>query len=266
MRPYLIFTLEALLASYGTIAVGERRPTWDRPSKSQIDGFLAAALGIERSEEQRQQALTRSTSLAVRVDDPGRLLQDYHTTQRPDDVAVRRRQKAGRPIKTRRDELDFRREDLHTGLSRREYRSDAAYTVAVWLNENAAVSLDQLKRAIEAPAFHLCAGRKANCLIFPCSPVVAPPCADILAAFDAFDAADAQRRKLREAWTPSWLNDRRRKAARTLFADEKVELPPSLHIERREERRDVPLDRANWRFVRRTEAVIELPVRTEVRP
>ena len=33
-----------------SLAVGERRPTWDRPSKSQMVGLVAAALGIERIE------------------------------------------------------------------------------------------------------------------------------------------------------------------------------------------------------------------------
>ena len=57
MPRYLLFTLAAPIASFGTVAVGERRPTWERPAKSQVVGLVAGCLGIERHEEARQQAL-----------------------------------------------------------------------------------------------------------------------------------------------------------------------------------------------------------------
>ena len=73
MRPHLVFTLAAPLASFGAVAVGERRPSWNRPSKSQILGMVASAIGIERREEARQQALAQSFGLAIRVDDEGQV-------------------------------------------------------------------------------------------------------------------------------------------------------------------------------------------------
>src|SRR5262245_9934555 len=79
MPRFLLFTLAAPLASFGTVAVGERRPTWDRPSKSQIIGLVAGALGIERGDEDKQQILAAGLGYAVRVDDPGQLATDYHT-------------------------------------------------------------------------------------------------------------------------------------------------------------------------------------------
>jgi CRISPR system Cascade subunit CasD len=263
MRPYLVFTLQAPLASFGTIAVGERRPTWDRPSKSQVIGFLAAALGIERADEARQSALAASIGFAVRVDDPGYLLQDYHTAQRAEDAAVRRRLRAGHPVATRRDELEA--DDIRTILSRREYRRDAAYTIALWIDGEDVVSLRALAEAIRAPAFHLAAGRKAATLMFPCSPVVTPPEPDVVAALATFDAADAELRAFRENWTPARLTEKRNTGWRTLYADETVELPSSVCTTRFEDRRDVPLTRKGWRFTRRTERVVPLPQSAEYR-
>ncbi len=262
MHPYLIFTLQAPLGSFGTIAVGERRPSWDRPSKSQIVGFVAAALGIERSDEPRQSVLARSLGFAVRVDDPGQLLQDYHTSQRPSEVAVRMRTRAGAPIATRREELAFAPDDIKTSLSRREYRRDAAYTIALWITCATDITLPALAEAIEAPAFTLFLGRKANALMFPCGPVVTAPQPDILAAFAAFDRRDAERRIFRERYTPAWLVEKRRAAPSTLYADADVALPDGHSTARTEERRDVPYTRVGWRFLRRSEVVVALaPIR-----
>lgn len=259
MRPYLVFRIEAPLASFGTIAVGERRPTWDRPSKSQVIGLLAAALGIERTDEPRQAALAAAIALAVRVDDPGALIQDYHTVQQPAGPAVRRRLRAGGTVATRAEELDFGPGELETTLSRREYRRDAAYTIAVWLTNAGAVTLEDLAKAIAAPNFILAAGRRANALMFPCGPLVTSAEPDVLAAFAAYDAGDEERRAFRNTWTPPWLAERRATATRTLYADETVELPATAKVVRHEQRRDIPRTRQGWRFGLRTEKVIDLP-------
>lgn len=265
MRPYLVFHLEAPLASFGSIAVGERRATWDRPSRSQIVGFLAAALGVERRDA-RQKALADAIAFGVRVDDAGVLIQDFHTVQQPEGPAVRRRIRAGGTIATRADELDFGPEDLETKLSRREYRRDAAYTVAVWLSAPCFVTLDDLGRALRTPAFHLAAGRKANALMFPCAPLVTPPLADLLAAFEAYDASDSRYRSFRDAWSPAWLVEKRNGAERTVFADDGADLAPETAIIRREQRRDVPHTRHAWQFLQRNELVIHLPPAKERLP
>ncbi len=57
MRDFLVFRLYGPLASWGDIAVGEQRPTTPHPSKSAVLGLIAAALGVRRDEEERQQAL-----------------------------------------------------------------------------------------------------------------------------------------------------------------------------------------------------------------
>ena len=42
---FLLFTLYAPMASFGEVAVGERRMSWSRPGRSAILGMVAARLG-----------------------------------------------------------------------------------------------------------------------------------------------------------------------------------------------------------------------------
>src|SRR4051794_17544404 len=71
---YLGFVLHAPLASFGAVAVGERRPGWDRPGRSALLGMIAAALGIDRSDEAAHLGLERGYGVAVRTDAAGRML------------------------------------------------------------------------------------------------------------------------------------------------------------------------------------------------
>ena len=163
MRDHLTFRLYGPLAAWGDIAVGEYRPSFAHPSKSAIIGLLAAALGIRRDEEERQNALAESCSFAVRVDAMGSLLRDYHTVQVPS-------AKRGVIHYTRRSELTA--DDLNTVLSSRDYRCDAAYTVVINVREGAPYSAQQLADALLKPEFSLYLGRKSCPLALPLQPCV----------------------------------------------------------------------------------------------
>lgn len=163
MRDYLIFRLYGPLAAWGDIAVGEYRPSFAHPSKSAIIGLLAAALGIRRDEEDRQKKLAEACSFAVRVDAMGMLLRDYHTTQVPS-------ARKGITHYTRRSELAG--DDLNTILSSRDYRCDAAYTVAVAVREGSAYTPQKLADALLKPIFTLYLGRKSCPLALPLQPKV----------------------------------------------------------------------------------------------
>ena len=126
MREYLIFRMYGMMASWGDIAVGEFRPTFDRPSKSAIMGMISAALGIRRDEEKRLRELATGYLMALRIDAPGTLLRDYHTAQVP---SSKGRKKMVFP--TRKAELSVPKDDLNTVLSSRDYRCDAHYTVCL---------------------------------------------------------------------------------------------------------------------------------------
>lgn len=241
MTVYLLFTLAAPVASFGTVAVGERRPTWDRPSKSQIIGLVAGCLGLERNEEDRQSALVRSLGFAVRIDDPGQLATDYHTTQVP---PARR----NRRFSTRTEELSVPKIELKTILSRREYRTGSCYTVCLWLMQDGVVSLDEISAALRQPVFSPFAGRKAHALMLPMRPILLDA-EHIASAFSIYDAGQPEGvRRLWKQLTFAPCGDG------SIFAD-----ADGVHghtIERLEERRDIPESREKWRFGLRTEVLL----------
>lgn len=176
MSKFLIFQLYGPMASWGDIAVGERRPTAGHPSKSAVTGLLAASLGICRSEEDRLQKLADNYGIAVRVDAPGEVLRDYHTSQVP---PVRCGHKY-----TRREELASY--PLHTILSQRDYRMDACYAVAVWLRgQDAPYGLTELVEHMKHPHFVLYLGRKSCPLSLPLRPQVITA-STLREAFDQF--------------------------------------------------------------------------------
>jgi CRISPR system Cascade subunit CasD len=184
MAQYLLFTLAAPMASSGAVAVGERRPTWNRPSKSQTIGLIAAALGIERSDEARQRELADGLGFAVRTDHSGVLATDYHTAQVP---PARR----NRRFATRAEELAVAKTELKTILSRREFHAGSFYTIAVWRERQGDQGLDAIAAALRTPAFVPYAGRKAHPLMLPMLPHVIEA-QDVESAFGQYDASQPQ--------------------------------------------------------------------------
>lgn len=258
MARYLLFTLAAPIASFGAVAVGERRPTWDRPSKSQIVGLVAGSLGIERSNEAEQSKLAAGLGFAVRVDDPGRLASDYHTAQEAKDVEIRRWNKKNGPIRTRADELDC--DDLKTILSQREFRSGSVHTICLWRHDQAeCASLDKIADALRSPTFVPFAGRKAHPLMFPLLPSSEKrpaPTLDAANVADAFAAFDqALGRDVFALWHGLGVKVR---AQGPIYVDASA-IPPTEREHRVSqliERRDVPESRAKWRFGLRAEALL----------
>jgi CRISPR system Cascade subunit CasD len=152
MPEFLLFRLYAPLASWGDTAVGEFRPTDNRPGKAAIAGLLGAALGIRREEDEAHRYLHDGYGLAVRTDLPGHLLRDFHTAQVP---PARR----NTVYRTRREELAA--DDLNTILSTRDYLADAVHVVCLWAKAEARHSLAELCEALARPRFTLYLGRKA---------------------------------------------------------------------------------------------------------
>ena len=234
---FLLFTLYAPMGSFGEIAVGERRMSWARPGRSAVLGLVAAALGIERSDETTHRNLESSLFYAVRTDAPGRPLLDYHTAQTP---KVRR----GRTFATRRQELEA--DDLNTVLSSREWRADAYFTVALWPRRSEAVDLNEMADALQRPRFVLYFGRKSAPLGLPLNPEII----DTKTFMDAFQARQP--------------NDQERKVLQSIQVDDMAigdiafdrdapGAPTDVRIERR---RDAALSRARWQFTDRLEAVV----------
>lgn len=165
---YLVMRLYAPISSWGTLAVGEDRPTVNYPTRSAVLGLLGAALGIKRSEAQKLRDLASSIGIASKTYSEGTILRDYHTIQTPT---------SGKGVNffTRKQELQSAK--VETILSSRDYREDGLWVVAIWLKpefENSNLEykfeLQQLQQALKYPKFTLYLGRKSCPLSLPLSP------------------------------------------------------------------------------------------------
>lgn len=232
---YLIFQLQAPLSAWGETAVGEYRPSANYPSESALIGLLAAALGVDRSDEDQHQTLRAELSFAIGVQSAGRLLRDYQTAQVPGRVSLK-----NRPHQTRRDELNMPKEELNTILSTRDYRQDAACLVAVQTKTDATFSLVDLAQAIQQPKFVLYLGRKT------CPPSL-PLWPQVIAAENALQAMEAYRVQLAE------------QSGEVIAPLERLVWGAGINAGVQEDlqviRKDLLLSRAHWQFGDRPEFV-----------
>lgn len=232
MQDYLVFQLYAPLVSWGDQAVGQERPSADHPSRSALLGLLAAALGIDRSDEQQHTQLSAACCFGIKLYSPGLALRDFHTAQVPP------ASKKVKHLHTRRDELQ--EANLGTILSYRSYRQDSVSVVALWLEGEPTYSLTQLQNALREPRFHLYLGRKACPPAAPLNPELGQ-FASMKAALDSYTPADElnsllERAQCRYYWEPH---------------------PASgLQETYRGPRYDQPISRKRWQFASREEAVL----------
>lgn len=128
----LILKFSGPMQSWGTGSHFETRHTDLYPSKSGIIGLLAAALGYRRNEDEKITSLNK-LDIAVRIDQPGRLLKDYQIARRQDKNKVY--------------------------VTNRYYLEDAVFLVAIGsLDED---QIEEVERAIKRPYFSLSLGRRS---------------------------------------------------------------------------------------------------------
>lgn len=127
----LTIRLTAPLQSYGNEATFERRTTGDYPSKSAVIGMIAAALGYSR-EDSRISKLN-DLSFAVRVDQTGQVLTDFHTVEWKKNVRK---------------------------ITYRDYIQDAVFVVAVGSKDDQQIT--KIHDALRHPHYQLFLGRRAN--------------------------------------------------------------------------------------------------------
>lgn len=157
---YLVFSLVAPMGSFGGLAGHERRGSALWPARSAILGLLGAALGIRRSDVKGQEQL-RQWKVAVSSHSQTEHFQDFHTVQSVPSPNIKR------PA-TRRAALAALKSSDNANLTRRDYRTDCAFGVAVWGGSG----LDELKTALERPVFVPYLGRKSCPLSAPMAPQV----------------------------------------------------------------------------------------------
>lgn len=242
MTEFLLFTIYAPLSSWGEIAVGETRGSWDRPSRSAVLGLVAAALGITRDDQPGHDALDAGYGVAVRLDAAGTPLSDYHTAQTVAASAVKRRRPA-----TRAQLLDAG--ERETILSRRVYRQDALATVALWARPDARWPLLDLAAALRRPAFVLYAGRKANALGVPLAPSIV--------SAESLAAALGQRPAVLPGLSSRALGVSM--DASEVAHDPCDGFPSGMVAFRRDVRRDRAAHRVRWQFAERTVEVSHIP-------
>jgi CRISPR system Cascade subunit CasD len=247
MPAFLTFALVAPLASFGGLAVGERRSGWDRPARSAVLGLVGACLGLDREDDAAQATLADSYGLALLCHAPGRLLADYHTVQVP---PARR----GRRFATRAQELAA--PDLATVLTRRDYRAGAWHLAALWPRDAAPRwSLSALAAAMQRPGFVPYLGRKSCPLGLPLGPCVAE-------ADDAIAALLVRRADGPEATAPGLTALRTAlpagAGAPIIVLDAADVAPDDPRRQRVELRRDQSRSRRRWQFDLREEAVLRV--------
>ena len=225
---FLVFQLQAALAAWGDVAVGEYRGSRDHPGESALIGLLGAALGVRREDEAAHAAMRDGYRFAVGVVATGQLLRDYHTAQVPGRTALK-----GRPHHTRRDELNLPKHELNTILSTRDYRQNAACAVAVLALPDAPHPLADLVQALREPRFVLYLGRK-------CCPPAAPLAPQLKDADSAHAAITAY---LAAADPPTLL--------RSLAWSDGMQAGLPAHLSA--PRKDRLIRRQGWHFGDRTE-------------
>lgn len=125
------------LQSWGAASRFQRRTTNTEPTKSGVLGLVAAAHGMRRADPLESLLNLR---FAVRVDQPGQLLRDFHTAQRP------HRERDG--TLTRKS----------MPLSQRHYLADAVYLALLEGEDHLISGIDA---ALRRPQFPLFLGRRS---------------------------------------------------------------------------------------------------------
>lgn len=131
-----------------------------QPTKGAIIGLLAAAQGRRRVDPIEDLAQLK---FGVRIDEPGRLLRDYHTVSDLHGRAM---------LKAEVDSKGYQRRTSpakYTHVTVRYYLQDAVFVAAI---EGSGAMLAGLREAVLHPAFPLALGRRA-CV--PTHPIVLDP-------------------------------------------------------------------------------------------
>lgn len=179
-KPHLILLLDAPLMAFGGVAVDSYGRTDPFPSASLLTGLIGNALGYDRTEGEKLQALQDRLVYAVRIDQPGLPLMDYQNAElfAKDEGWTTRGVPEGRnrvsPSYTADARILRRTGKLVKRMTHQRYRhfwADRVVRVALRLEPaEAPPTLDDVAAALDAPARPLFIGRKP-CL--PSGPILA---------------------------------------------------------------------------------------------
>ena len=223
----ILLKLSGPLQSYGTSSYFQTRYTDYYPSKSAVLGLLAACLGYRRDEEEKLRELS-TLKFAVRIDQQGGLLKDYH-------IAITDKEIVEIP---------------QTYVTNRYYLEDALFVVALSGMDEL---IDTLTKAIKSPYFQPFMGRRS--LPIPVDFFLGECAEDILGSLRnlPWQAAPWYKKK-------KWKQDIGEKISLEVYADE--EILKDEKISRSKLRRDIPISfsQKGRQFAFRQEACISIEV------
>jgi len=143
----LFLRLDGPLQAWGLRANWEVRDTADGPTKSGVIGILGCAMGLRRDNDELH-VLSQKLRMGVRVDRPGTVMWDYHTTGGA-------RAADGKPEGVLG--TDGKRKP-ETDISRRYYLADASFLAALQGDPD---MVARLAEALQAPVWPVFLGRKS---------------------------------------------------------------------------------------------------------
>lgn len=159
----MVLRLAGPLQAWGSSSRFNRRETGTEPTKSGIVGLLAAASGRRRADPIEDLV---GLQLAIRTDQPGTVLRDYHTVS----------DYWGEPLKSSnvnaKGQQKFTSPPKFTHVTQRFYLQDAVFVAAIG---GAASLIEGLAHSLQHPAFPLALGRR-SCV--PTQPLLLRPPAD----------------------------------------------------------------------------------------
>lgn len=216
----LLLKFSGPLQAWGTGSHFEKRHTDLHPSKSAVVGILAAALGYKRDEDEKIRELNQ-LHFAVRVDQPGHILRDYHTAHKY--------KPSGSPDRTY--------------VTERYYLEDAVFVAAVGSEQDEWI--ETIEDALQHPYFQPFLGRRS-----------APPTDDFFLGCRNEDVISALKK---EEWqAAAWYQKRSDVRMLEIYAD--AELVDSDHVSYRQDR-VCSFSNRERKFSYRKEGLIHMPVR-----
>lgn len=132
----ILLKLSGPMQAWGTDSHFETRHTDNRPSKSGIIGLIAASLGYKREQDNEIRGLNE-LDFALRVDQIGTSLRDYHT--------VHKYKSNGAPDRTY--------------VTNRHYIQDAVFVVGISHHDD--VLIEKIAESIQKPYFQPFMGRRS---------------------------------------------------------------------------------------------------------
>lgn len=161
-RQVLILRLEGVWQSWGERSRWDVRDTATEPTKSGIIGLLGCALGYPMRDPRLETELDAGLRFGVRVESPGRVVQDYHTVTDYLPTAEGSFRHSG--VATAKS-LDKIKNDPDatpaTIISPRYYLEDASFLVALEERDGFEGLLEKSEAALRHPKWPIFLGRKS---------------------------------------------------------------------------------------------------------